>query len=111
MDLSLAIAVTAHLGLEGDYNSVHPHVRLSHDHFIAGAYYNSERHVSAYAGLRGNRGPWFIEGGLVTGYSGGTVVPYSRFGYDFDRVTIFAAPAYETKADRSGAVIGLEWRF
>jgi hypothetical protein len=112
MDLSAAIAVTAHLGLAGDYNAVHPHVRLSHGHVIAGAYLNSEERLSLYAGLRGERGPWFIEGGIVTGYTGVDVAPYARMGYDFERMTIFVAPAYEREPEpRVGAVVGLEWRF
>ena len=112
MDLTLAVAVTAHLGLAGDYNAVHPHIRLSDGHVIAGAYLNSESRVSLYAGLRGQRGRWFIEGGAVTGYTGADVAPYLRAGYDAGRVTVFVAPAYEyAPASRVGAVVGLEWRF
>lgn len=111
MELSFAIAVTAHLGLAGDYNAIHPHVRLSHDNFIAGAYLNSESRVSVYAGLRGDRGPWFIEGGVVTGYTGADVAPYARIGYDFERVTLFAAPAYEYEPEgQFGLTLGLELR-
>jgi hypothetical protein len=112
MDLTIAIAVTAHLGLAGDYNAVHPHIRLSQGHVIAGAYLNSESRISLYAGLRGQRGRWFIEGGAVTGYTGADVSPYLRAGYDAGRVTVFVAPAYEyAPAARIGAVIGLEYRF
>jgi hypothetical protein len=112
MELSFAIAVTAHLGLVGDYNAVHPHVRLSRDNFIAGAYRNSESRVSVYAGLRGEREGWFIEGGVVTGYTGADVAPYARVGYDFEHVTVFATPAYEYAPEpRVGMTLGLEWRF
>ena len=111
MDLTFALAVTAHLGLAGDYNAVHPHVRLSHGAAISGAYLNSEDRLSLYVGLRADLGPWFIEGGAVTGYLGGDVLPYVRAGRDFQRVTVFAAPAYEFDTRRVGAVVGLEWRF
>ena len=112
MDLTFAIAVTAHLGLAGDYSHVHPHVRLSHGHVIAGAFLNSEDRISAYAGLRAEHGIWFIEGGAVTGYLSRDVLPYARAGYDFEHVTVFVAPAYEMQpTERLGAVVGLEWRF
>ena len=112
MDLTFAIAVSAHLGLAGDYNAVHPHVRLSQGHAIAGAYLNSETRLSLYAGLRAERGGWFIEGGAVTGYSGADVAPYLRAGRDFGRVTVFVAPAYEYEPQRRfGAVVGVEYRF
>jgi hypothetical protein len=110
MDWTFAIAVTAHFGLSGDYNEVHPHVRVERGHVIAGAYLNSLERVSAYAGLRGDAGPWFIELGAVTGYE--NVLPFARAGYDWERVTLFVSPAYEVVPElKAGAVLGLEWRF
>jgi len=40
--LTLALGVSAHLGLDNQYNAIHPHVRYRNEQFIAGAYYNSE---------------------------------------------------------------------
>ena len=52
MDLIWALAVSTHLGLAGDYNEVHPHVRFIEDGAIAGAYYNSVERISFYTGYR-----------------------------------------------------------
>ena len=112
MDLTFAIALTTHLGLAGDYNEIHPHVRLSYGNVVTGVYLNSEERVSLYAGLRLEHDRWFIEGGAVTGYLSRDVLPYARAGYDFEHVTVFVAPAYEMyPTERLGAVVGLEWRF
>ena len=48
--LSLMLAISMHLGLEGDYNSIHPHARCQQDALISGLYYNSEEKISAYVG-------------------------------------------------------------
>ena len=97
--LSLLLAVSTHLGLEGDYNNIHPHARCTIDNWITGAYYNSERTVSYYIGQQyGN-----LEVGLVTGYSSYDVLPMIRYiknGW-------FVAPAYE-KSGNYGLMIGYE---
>ena len=97
--LSLLLAVSTHLGLEGDYNNIHPHARCTVDNWITGAYYNSERKVSYYIGTTmGN-----LEVGLVTGYSSYDVLPMIRYiknGW-------FVAPAYE-KSGNYGLMIGYE---
>lgn len=112
MDLILAIATTAHLGLVGEYNEVHPSVQLRFDSgVVAGAYHNSEDALSVYAGLRGEWHGFFAEGGAVTGYLDHPV-PYARVGYEFtDNFAAFAAPAFE-QVDNDftlGAVIGVEY--
>ena len=48
--LGLFLALSMHIGLEGDYNNVHPHARCTVDNSIAGVYYNSEDRISAYVG-------------------------------------------------------------
>lgn len=112
-ELSFAVAFSAHLGLVGDYNEVHPHIRLSNGGFIAGAYYNSERRVSPYAGWRFEHRQAYAELGLVGGYKAAPALPFVRVGYDFnDNIGIFATPAYEyVGKGRVGAVVGLEFRF
>jgi hypothetical protein len=106
--LSLAIALTQHFGLEGTYNEVHPSIRFQQDAFIAGAYLNSEGHVSPYLGLRYESGRAYVEGGIVGGYSYADILPFGRAGYDFsDSVGVFVAPAFETP-NRVGLVVGIE---
>ena len=102
--LSLLLALSLHIGLEGDYNSIHPHARceIEHNYFnssIAGVYYNSEEKVSAYVGKKFGA----LELGLVTGYSGYDVAPMLRFIKD----GWFVAPSYETTGN-VGLAIGFE---
>jgi hypothetical protein len=107
--LKLAVAFTQHFGLEGSYNEVHPSIQYQYDHFIAGAYYNSEGNTSAYAGGRYDFDSLYIELGFVTGYEGIALAPYGRVGYEFnDTFSVFVAPAYELP-DRLGMVIGTEF--
>ena len=100
--LEILVAITLHLGLEGDYNNIHPHGRCTIDNWIGGAYYNSEKNVSYYVG---KKIPWDLEVGLVTGYSGADIAPMIRYinnGW-------FVAPAYETTGN-IGLAIGYEFK-
>ena len=97
--LSLLFALTLHVGLEGDYNNIHPHARCTVDNWITGAYYNSEENVSYYVGRKISN----FEIGLVTGYSDMDVVPMIRYIKD----GWFVAPAYE-KPGNYGLAIGYE---
>ena len=99
--LSLLFALSLHVGLEGDYNSYHPHARCEKDSLISGIYYNSEDRISSYVGLQYEG----LELGLVTGYSYSDIVPMIRYKKD----NWFIAPAYE-KGGSKGIVIGLEFK-
>ena len=97
MDILLGLAVSQHLNFHYDYNQIHPHIRLEHNGFIAGAYYNSVEEVSRYAGYRFEHNGVGLELGAVGGYPklGGTI-PYVRFTYDInDNVVLFTAPSGE----------------
>ena len=103
--IELALAFSLHLGLEGDYNGIHPHVRYNHNNYIAGAFYNSEENISTYIGKRWEHNDFGFEAGAVTGYSEAEVLPYIRGTYqDF-----FVAPALEK--DKAGVVIGYEFKW
>jgi len=97
MDILLGLAVSQHLNFQHDYNEIHPHIRLAHDGYIAGAYYNSEEEISPYAGYRFEHNSLGLELGAVGGYENlGGVIPYVRFTYDInDNVVLFTAPAGE----------------
>jgi hypothetical protein len=77
--LGLFLALSMHVGLEADYNNVHPHARCTVDDNIAGVYYNSEDRVSAYMGrqfeLDEHRK---IELGLVTGYKSEDILAHDQ---------------------------------
>ena len=103
--LSLLLALSFHVGLEGDYNSVHPHGRCTVDNWITGAYYNSEENVSYYVGKKISNidNNWDLEIGLVTGYSEMKVAPMIRYIND----GWFITPAYETTG-KIGVTMGYE---
>ena len=107
--LEILVAITLHLGLEGDYNNIHPHGRCNVDNWITGAYYNSEENVSFYVGKiipDIDRG-WDLEVGLVTGYSGMDVAAMIRYVND----GWFGAPSYETSyGGNIGLAIGYEFK-
>ena len=108
--LEILVAITLHLGLEGDYNNVHPHGRCTIDNWIAGAYYNSEENVSVYVGkiIPNVDYNWDLEIGLVTGYSGMDVAPMIRYIND----GWFVSPTYESSfGGNIGLAIGYEFKF
>jgi len=98
--LSFFMAVSLHLGLQGEYNSVHPHARCDLQSFMFGSYYNSEHRISNYIGKDFDG----FELGLVTGYQY-DVVPMIRYKKDF----WFIAPAYEVSGN-TGVTIGVEFK-
>ena len=103
MCISLLLAASIHLGLDADYQNVHPHVQCEVEHSllnstIIGAYYNSESKISTYVGQKFGR----VEVGLVTGYSSYSLLPFARVKYRNWYIT----PAYEK--DNWGIVLGWE---
>mgnify|MGYP003625219278 FL=1 len=94
------LALSMHIGLEGDYNSIHPHARCQKDSLISGVYYNSEDKISAYVGIE--KDGWEL--GLVTGYTYNNVVPMIRY----KKNNWFITPAIE-KSGKKGLVIGIEF--
>jgi len=116
MDFIWALALTTHMGLERDYNEIHPHVRFYEDGAIAGAYYNSVNRISFYGGYRLEPTDRLgLEVSIVTGYPAfGELAPMVRGTYDInDNVRMFAAPAVESYGNEKsniGAVIGIEFQ-
>ena len=116
MDLILAIAFSHHIGMDGNYSEIHPHIQLQADSgFVAGAYLNSESNVSPYLGWRFEYDAAFLEVGAVGGYESINVAPYLRVGYEITNgVDLFAAPAFETDGRGGvnyGAVVGVSFNF
>ena len=101
--LSLFLAASIHMGLEGDYQNIHPHVsyEVEHSFFnstIVGAYYNSESKVSTYVGQKFG----IVEVGVVTGYSSYSLLPMVRI----KKNGWYISPAYEK--NNWGVVLGYE---
>ena len=105
--LSLMLAFSMHLGLEGNYNNIHPHARCQIDDTITGVFYNSEENISIYAGKEIDIDKFVkLELGLTTGYTGSDIVPFMRYT---DRGW-FIAPAHEYDNNNIGLTIGYEWK-
>jgi len=102
MDIALSIALSLHLGFEGDYNAFHPHLRFQEQNYIAGAYYNSESNVSPYVGYRFEHNDFGLELGAVGNYSHADVSPYVRGTYK----QFFVAPGVES--ENVGIVFGID---
>ena len=98
--LSFMLAMSMHIGLEGDYNAIHPHARCQKDNLISGVFYNSEDRISTYVGLQYEG----FELGLVTGYTYDNIIPMMRYKKD----KWFIAPAIEKNGNK-GLVLGLEF--
>ena len=105
--IGLFLALSMHIGLDANYNSVHPHARCTVDNSIAGVYYNSEDRVSAYIGKQFDLAKGHIELGLVSGYTATEVLPMIRY----KQGNFFISPAYEKHngEENIGLVIGLEF--
>lgn len=99
------IALSLHLGMGDDYNSIHPRIQWNNDGTLVGAYLNSHSELSAFVGHRWESGDWGVEVGLVTGYNIAPVVPFVKYNWK----NIWLAPAIHE--ENLGAVIGIEWKF
>ena len=105
---TLMMALSAHLGFSGDYNSVHPHARYTdNSSYIAGAYYNSEYRPSVYAGREFRFDFATVELGAATGYRSLPLVPFVRVKKD----NWWISPGYEVSTNRVGVVVGYEITF
>jgi hypothetical protein len=96
--ISFFIALSMHVGLENNYNNLHPHVRCDQDSYIFGSFINSEEKVSNYIGKDFNG----LELGIVSGYYY-DLVPMIRY----KKNNFFIAPAYEVHG-KVGITIGME---
>ena len=103
MEILTSLALSLHLGMEGDYNAIHPHIRLQEQQYIAGLYLNSERTISPYVGYRFEHNEVGLELGIVGNYSNSPVMPYVRATYK----QFFVTPGVEK--DNIGIVIGVEY--
>ena len=88
--------------MEGDYNTIHPHIQVREQQYVVGVYYNSEKYLSPYAGYRFEYNDYGLEVGAVGNYSSAPVFPYVRGTYK----NFFIAPGVEK--ENLGIVVGLE---
>jgi len=104
MSCKVLIAASLHL-LPGEWNELHPGAKCQAENgLFAAAYLNSESTLSMAVGLDFG----LVEIGVVTGYSGGTVLPMARVTVPLsDQTDLFLAPAMTGDGD-VGAVVGVE---
>ena len=104
----ICLAFSTHIALAGDWNERHPCIRYTNNSWTVGAFLNSENTISGYGSYTFETDGWFLEAGIVTGYSGFEIAPMIRTGYEFnDNIRIFAAPAATVKSDY-GIILGVE---
>jgi hypothetical protein len=109
-DLTLALAFSTHLIVQGDFNAIHPMIKYQADNgVVAGAYLNSDYNVSTFVGYRmqADNGLW-TEVNAVTGYTYiAPVVPMVRVGYEIeDGPSVFAAPIMSMRESDGKKTIG-----
>ena len=105
-NLIFSIAISTHLGMNDDFNNIHPHVQYrSENNYIAGVFYNSDSRGSIYVGKRYEYEGFVIEAGLVHGYKRMDVAPMIKVNYN----GWYVAPG-ATETD-IGIVTGYELRF
>lgn len=107
--LMACLAVSAHVGMGGGWNAIHPCVRYERGPWAVGAYVNSEYAISPFVTYSIGQ-PLVAELGLVGGYSMAPILPTIRVGYLADQTFVFIAPGY-AKGEGLGFVLGTEWRF
>lgn len=103
--LIAGLALSLHVGLEGDYNEVHPYAMCETKDTVVGLYYNSLDRTSLFGAYKYELNEELnLDVGIVTGYvEGYPVVPMVRLRYkDF-----FVMPAFED--ERKGIVMGLQF--
>ena len=105
--IGLFLALSMHVGLEANYNEIHPHARCTKGNSIAGIFYNSEDNFSAYIGKELLLQKGSLETGLVSGYSTSDIIPMIRYKQN----NFFVSPAYEKHDGKGnlGFVIGMEF--
>ena len=103
--LSILLVTSIHIGMAGEYNEIHPHVKCQVENMNIGVYYNSEKETSTYMSFDLELPKMNIEIGLATGYKLAPVVPLIRFKKD----NYFLSPIYNPNGD-SGIVIGFEYK-
>ena len=104
--LTLSLALSSHIGMVGEYNEFHPHIRYQDNQFISGAYYNSLNKISLYVGIRQEINNSGIEFATTTGYDD-LLSPYIRATHDISKRTRFFITGTEENKN-VGPVNGVE---
>ena len=103
--LVLGLALSLHVGLQNDYNQVHPYVMCEKNQVITGLYCNSLDKVSVVLAKEYDlTDDLKLDVGIVSGYVY-DIVPMVRLKYK----NLFLMPALED--NRTGLVFGYQYEF
>ena len=103
--LVLGLALSMHIGLENNYNQVHPYLMCEKNQVITGIYHNSLDKTSVVLAKEFDlHDDLQLDVGIVTGYVY-DVVSMVRLKYK----NLFLMPALEE--DRTGVVLGYQYEF
>ena len=101
--LVLGLALSMHVGLQDNYNQVHPYLMCEKNQITTGVYYNSLNKVSVVLAKEYDlTDDLKLDVGIVSGYVY-DVVPMVRLKYK----NLFLMPALED--DRTGLVFGIQF--
>ena len=110
--LAVGLALSLHIGLEQDYNQVHPYVKCETERTVTGFYYNSLDKLSAFGAVnfplvnKYTEEELSIDVGLVSGYLWKyDIAPMVRLNYN----NMFVMPALE--GETTGLVFGFNFDF
>ena len=103
--MAFSIALSAHLGMSGNFNSVHPTITYEKNTVISGIFYNSESRPSLFLAQSREYKKYTIATGIVTGYSGSDILPMIKI----NRGKFFVTPGYAN--GDAGMVVGYEFKF
>ena len=103
--LAIGLALSMHIGLQGEYNQAHPYATCETDKTIVGLYHNSLDKTSLVGAFKYElTDDLKLDVGVVTGYVNEyPVVPMARVRYK----NFFVMPAIEE--DRTGLVFGVQF--
>tara|TARA_B100000282_G_scaffold277393_1_gene236198 strand:+ start:588 stop:932 length:345 start_codon:yes stop_codon:yes gene_type:complete len=102
--LAIGLALSMHIGLQGDYNQAHPYATCETEKTITGVYYNSLDNFSLVGAYKYKLSDNIIlDVGAVTGYVY-DIVPMARLRYK----NFFVMPAFEID-NRTGLVFGVQF--
>ena len=80
------------MGVDTNYNSVHPSVKCEVGNQNVGVYYNSNKDFSFFVSQNLKLPNSEFEFGLVTGYKGSRILPLMRLKWERKRGHIFLTP-------------------
>jgi hypothetical protein len=107
-EVVVALMVSAHIGLSGDFNNIHPSIMIKNNEYVAGVYKNSYYKPSYYGGMIKEYNGFEIQYGAVTGYVK-PLVPFIAVKKELVKdLKLVVIPSFDVTHNNPGIVLGLE---